>query len=116
PRWLCLICIYGETACRRAAIRRVCCWTPPREKARRLPPNDCGSCKLSVVGKCGRQESSLPPRKVTPPQSTRRLPGYSGRKLRLMPARLIPQGKFHPVPESKLVVDYAQIILHHVFR
>ena len=33
-----------------------------------------------------------------------------------MPARLIPQGKLHPVPESKLVVDHAQIILHDMFR
>src|SRR5580704_18365356 len=33
-----------------------------------------------------------------------------------MPARLIPQGKLYAVPQSELVVDNAQIILHHVFR
>jgi len=41
---------------------------------------------------------------------------YSGRKPRFVLARLIPQGKFHTVPESKLVVDHSQIIFHHVFR
>jgi hypothetical protein len=41
---------------------------------------------------------------------------YSGCKLPVSPARLIPQGKFHAVPESELVVDHAEIILHHVLR
>jgi hypothetical protein len=30
--------------------------------------------------------------------------------------RLIPQGQFHPVPQSQFVVNHAQIILNHVLR
>jgi len=30
--------------------------------------------------------------------------------------RLIPQRQFHPVPQSQLVVNHAQIIFHHVLR
>jgi hypothetical protein len=39
----------------------------------------------------------------------------SGRKLPVIPARLIPQGKFYAVPESELVINHAEIILDHVF-
>jgi hypothetical protein len=41
---------------------------------------------------------------------------YSGRKLPVIPARLIPQGKFHTVPESELVIDHPKIILDDVLR
>src|ERR1700693_2702296 len=40
----------------------------------------------------------------------------SRRKFWFAPARLIPQREFHAVPESKLVVDHAQIVLHDMFR
>jgi hypothetical protein len=37
-------------------------------------------------------------------------------KFRRLPSRLIPQRKLHAVPQAKLVVDHAQIILYHMFR
>ncbi len=49
--------------------------------------------------------------------STRRGPfRCSGRKLPVVPARLIPEREFHPVPQSELVIDHAEIILDYVFR
>jgi hypothetical protein len=35
---------------------------------------------------------------------------------RLPAARLIPKRQFYPVPKAQLVVDYPQIIFHHILR
>jgi hypothetical protein len=40
--------------------------------------------------------------------------GKRGWKPGLVPARFIPQGKFHAIPESELVVNDAKIILDYV--
>src|ERR1700678_1035913 len=84
---------------RRAAIKPVCYWMSRPGGAEPLPRKDCGTCKLSVVSRL--------------PEDCWRS-GNSRRRLCAWASRFIPQRKLHPVPESQLVVDHAQIILDHM--
>src|SRR5271156_5390057 len=111
--WPCLICISGETACRRTATRRVCCWMQQQEKAPPPPPRDCVSWKPQTAIKSRPRRTG---RQTLSTSDCTRTVRCSGGELRVIPARLIPQGKFHPVPESELVIDHAEIIFDHVFR
>jgi hypothetical protein len=86
------------------------------ERAHELPPSDCVSCKLQVVNKNQAAENHPAARKQFPLRLDAGPSRYSGYKLPLIPARFIPQGEFDPVPKSELVIDHAEIILHHVFR
>src|ERR1022692_569124 len=115
--WRYRICICVETEYRRAATKRVYCWTRPHARAARPPPSDCETCRPSDVSESWIREIIRPGSALHFTSTQRRLPARdSRRKFRLGPARFIPQRKFHAIPESKLVVDNAKIVLHHVFR
>ena len=64
----------------------------------------------------GRGESSSGPEAVSASTGRGAFPCSGYKLVPLIPARLIPQGKFDPVPKSELVIDHTEIILHHVFR
>ena len=45
----------------------------------------------------------------------KRLVNLSIHRLLAMSVRFVPEGEFNPIPEPKLIVDSAKIILHDVF-
>src|SRR5437879_9111725 len=122
---------------RRTATRHGCCLTPPLEKDQQEQLSDCAIFRpsdasnptirqtlaqdLSLASSCVADVARLFSGGQRPDRGLE-LPAAGGsdgvlllhRENGLQPTGLIPQRQFHAIPEAKLVVNHAQIVLHDV--